>query len=86
MFTTIGTGLCVASANSINQWIEAPFDSQMARTRNRVLVKHSLSPFHAFSVGVGAGLAGVYTLYAFVNPITSILGLSNILLYTMAYT
>lgn len=45
--STIGVGLCSAAANSINQILEVPFDSQMNRTRNRVLVKGLLTPWHA---------------------------------------
>jgi protoheme IX farnesyltransferase len=85
-WTTTGTGLCVTSANSINQWIEAPYDAQMSRTRNRVLVRHAISPFHAFSVGLGSGVAGVSILANFVNPTAAILGAANIVLYTAFYT
>jgi len=35
----LGTALTSASANTINQFFEVPFDSQMARTNNRVLVR-----------------------------------------------
>lgn len=35
----LGTALTSASANTINQFLEVPFDSQMARTSNRVLVR-----------------------------------------------
>ena len=79
-WTTLGTGACVASANIINQWIEAPFDSQMSRTKNRVLVRHAVSPVHAFTLGIGSGILGVGLLYEFVNPLTAILGGMNILL------
>lgn len=34
-----GTGLVSSAANSINQYHEVPFDAQMSRTKNRVLVK-----------------------------------------------
>ncbi|KAI9014134.1 UbiA prenyltransferase family-domain-containing protein [Hyaloraphidium curvatum] len=85
-WTTLGTALCVSSANSINQWVEFPFDAQMARTRNRVLVRHLLSPTHAFTFGTVAGIVGVGVLYHFVNPITALLGGLNIILYTAVYT
>lgn len=39
MFCLTGTALTSASANTINQFFEVPFDSQMARTSNRVLVR-----------------------------------------------
>nr|XP_023027786.1 protoheme IX farnesyltransferase, mitochondrial-like [Leptinotarsa decemlineata] len=35
---SLGTGLLSGAANSINQFHEVPFDSQMSRTKNRVLV------------------------------------------------
>jgi protoheme IX farnesyltransferase len=38
-FCLMGTALTSASANTINQFFEVPFDSQMARTSNRVLVR-----------------------------------------------
>ncbi|KAF6206863.1 hypothetical protein GE061_018099, partial [Apolygus lucorum] len=46
----VGTGLMSASANAVNQFFEVPFDSQMARTRNRLLVKSVVTPLHAFYV------------------------------------
>ena len=36
---TIGTGLISASANTVNQIMEVPYDAMMKRTQNRVLVK-----------------------------------------------
>ncbi|KAJ3212946.1 Protoheme IX farnesyltransferase, mitochondrial [Entophlyctis luteolus] len=86
MATTAGTGLCVASANSFNQWMEAPYDAQMRRTKTRVLVTHSISGVHAFTFGVASGIAGVVTLYSLVNPLTAALGLANIALYAGVYT
>ncbi|KAI8904742.1 protoheme IX farnesyltransferase [Gorgonomyces haynaldii] len=86
LWTTCGTGLCVASANAINQWIETPYDAQMQRTRNRVLVRHSLTPTRAFLFGLSSGVAGCSILACFVNPITAVMGGLNIVLYTMVYT
>jgi len=52
LWTTVGTALCSASANSINQLVEVPYDAQMKRTRNRVLVRRALSSTHAFLFGI----------------------------------
>jgi protoheme IX farnesyltransferase len=38
-----GTGLLSAAANSINQILEVPFDSQMDRTKNRILVRRLIT-------------------------------------------
>ena len=73
------------SANTLNQWIEAPFDAQMSRTRNRPLVRLAISPTHAFISGIGSGILGTAIL-ATINPTCAILGLSNIVLYSGVYT
>lgn len=52
----------------------------MLRTRNRVLVKHSLTPAHAFTAGILSGLTGVTMLYTLVNPLTALLGGANIII------
>ncbi|KAJ3116090.1 Protoheme IX farnesyltransferase, mitochondrial [Phlyctochytrium bullatum] len=85
LWTTVGTTLCVASANTINQWLEVPFDAQMSRTRNRPLVRHALNPLRAFSLGIFSGVAGISVL-SFVNPTVAVLGGANIILYTCFYT
>lgn len=53
---TVGTGLFSCSANSINQFLEVPFDSQMNRTKNRVLVRGCLTPRHAVGFALVTGL------------------------------
>lgn len=40
---SVGTGLVSATANAINQFFEVPFDAQMSRTKNRVLVRGHLT-------------------------------------------
>ena len=44
LFTMVSTGtaLTSAAANTINQYFEVPFDSQMNRTKNRPLVRGQL--------------------------------------------
>lgn len=43
VMVSLGTGLVSCAANSINQYFETPFDAQMSRTKNRVLVKGYLT-------------------------------------------
>ena len=85
-WATMGTGLCVASANSFNQWVEMPYDAQMSRTRNRVLVRHAMTPTQAFLFGAGSGIVGVGMLWSLVNPYTALLGGLNIIIYACIYT
>ncbi|OWF46098.1 protoheme IX farnesyltransferase, mitochondrial-like isoform X2 [Mizuhopecten yessoensis] len=83
---SLGTALTSCSANAINQFLEVPFDSQMNRTKNRVLVQGHLSPLHAVSfAGVSGGL-GLVILTLGTNPLTAALGAFNLGLYTMVYT
>ncbi|KAG8866552.1 Protoheme IX farnesyltransferase, mitochondrial [Serendipita sp. 405] len=84
--TAVGTTLCCASANTFNQITEVPFDAQMARTRNRPLVRKAISPLHAACFGVVTGVAGPAILLAYAGPVTAALGLGNIILYAGLYT
>lgn len=84
--TALGTTLCSAAANTFNQISEVPFDAQMARTRNRPLVRKAISPFHAACFGAATGIAGPAILLAYAGPVTAALGLGNILLYSGLYT
>ncbi|CAG2061357.1 unnamed protein product, partial [Timema podura] len=86
VFCTGGTGLMSCSANSINQFFEVPFDSQMSRTKNRVLVKGLLSPLHAVTFAAACGVTGLSTLYLGVNGLATSLAATNLVLYTMVYT
>lgn len=84
--TAVGTGLCSASANTFNQLIEIPYDSQMPRTAKRPLPSHLITPLHAFTFGTITGIAGTALLYTCVNPLVASLGLLNIVLYAGVYT
>lgn len=83
---SIGTGLVSATANSINQFFEVPFDAQMSRTKNRVLVRSHLTPAHAIAFATVSGVAGLSMLYLGVNGVTAALGATNLILYTLIYT
>ncbi|CAJ1080071.1 protoheme IX farnesyltransferase%2C mitochondrial [Xyrichtys novacula] len=83
---SLGTGLASCTANSINQYFEVPFDSNMNRTKNRPLVRGQISPLHAVCFALACGVPGVALLTAAVNPLTGFLGALNIFLYTCCYT
>ncbi|XP_041671629.1 protoheme IX farnesyltransferase, mitochondrial [Cheilinus undulatus] len=84
--SSLGTGLASCTANSINQYFEVPFDSNMNRTKNRPLVRGQISPLHAVCFAVACGVPGVTLLTLAVNPLTGFLGALNIFLYTCCYT
>ncbi|XP_067860385.1 protoheme IX farnesyltransferase, mitochondrial isoform X2 [Heptranchias perlo] len=83
---SIGTGLASCAANSINQFFEVPFDSNMNRTKNRPLVRGQISPLHAVSFAVACSVPGIALLTFGVNPLTGALGAFNLFLYTCCYT
>ncbi|KAJ7512551.1 protoheme IX farnesyltransferase [Mycena galericulata] len=84
--TAVGTALCSASANTLNQLQEIPFDAQMARTRMRPLVRRAISPLHAAGFAIATGVSGPLLLWTMVNPTTALLGATNIALYAGLYT
>ncbi|KAK7870933.1 hypothetical protein R5R35_012155 [Gryllus longicercus] len=86
LLCSVGTGLVSCAANATNQFFEVPFDSQMARTRNRVLVKGMLTPLHAVSFAAVCATTGLSILYFGINGLTATLGATNLILYTIVYT
>lgn len=86
LMASVGTGLSSCTANSINQYFEVPFDSNMNRTKNRPLVRGQISPLHAVSFALACGIPGVTLLTLGLNPLTGFLGALNIFLYTCCYT
>ena len=84
--TAVGTALCSASANTLNQLQEVPFDAQMVRTRMRPLVRKVISSLHAAGFALATGTLGPILLYTMANPTTAALGLANITLYAGVYT
>ncbi|XP_037074010.1 protoheme IX farnesyltransferase, mitochondrial-like [Pollicipes pollicipes] len=82
---TGGTLLTSAAANAVNQWLEVPYDSQMARTAARPLVRRHVSPLHAVTFAGACVSSGVGLLYL-ASPLAAALGAANFLLYTAVYT
>lgn len=86
LFTVAGTAFTSCAANAINQFLEVPYDSQMNRTKNRVLVRGFLSPLHAVGFAAGTASLGLWLLAVGANGLTALLGGANLALYTCAYT
>lgn len=86
LYCTVGTGLCSAAANAVNQYHEVPFDAQMARTKNRVLVRGQLTTLHSMNFAISSALIGTSLLYFGVNGYAAALGAGNLFLYTSIYT
>ncbi|KAL7475588.1 hypothetical protein ACHAW6_001499 [Cyclotella cf. meneghiniana] len=85
-YATTGTALCAASAATFNQVFEVDRDAKMKRTGNRVLVTGVLTKEAAASWGCLTGASGALLLGLGTDPVTTILGVGNIGLYSGLYT
>jgi heme o synthase len=80
-----GGFLVTGSSNGFNQVIEREFDRLMDRTKNRPLVKGTLSVNEAVLVSGIFGITGLACLYM-INPLSFILGLLALFSYVAVYT
>eukprot|EP00466_Bigelowiella_natans_P016946 jgi/Bigna1/142491/aug1.70_g17199 len=84
--TVSGLVLSAASAAAWNQTSEREYDAMMLRTRARPLPSGRLTPTQATAFVTTTGIGGVALLSLGANPLTGLLGLTNIVLYGLAYT
>lgn len=84
--TVLGTLLVVASANSLNMYIERDVDALMERTRLRPLPAGALDGVTALLFGCGLGAGGLLLLGLCVNGLTALLGAVSLVLYVLIYT
>ncbi|CRG92963.1 cytochrome c oxidase assembly protein (heme A: farnesyltransferase), putative [Plasmodium gallinaceum] len=82
----VGVFLCSSSANTFNQIRERNIDKIMKRTQKRPLANNKISLKHAEIFGFTSAITGSLILYFFNNPLTSYLGIFNIILYACLYT
>lgn len=85
-FLTLGTALCSASANSINQAREPEFDRLMSRTRKRPVASRRLTSQQAMAFAGLTGVSGVALLVGGTTSVVAALGAANIYLYGGIYT
>jgi len=81
-----GTVLLVASANTLNCWMERDSDARMVRTRNRALPAGRLEPGAALAAGIAEAAAAVTLLALASNALTVLLGALAHATYVLAYT
>ena len=82
----VGTGLTVASANSLNMVLERDVDKLMPRTATRPLPAGRMSAGYALTLGAVAGTVGLTVLYVLVNAMTAVLGAIALVGYVAVYT
>ncbi len=82
----IGTAAIVASANSLNMYLEREIDCRMARTKNRPLPDGRMQPIVALVFGLVMLVIAVPVLTIAVNPLTGLCGVVAFISYVMIYT
>lgn len=85
-WSLLGVTLAAFGANALNQWLESPFDSRMARTCGRPLPSGRVSPRGAFLFATLLVLAGAAVLAATGGALPAGLTLLVAALYVLAYT
>lgn len=83
---TVGIALVAGAAAAFNCLIEQKIDAVMARTRARPLPLGKLSNIQTVLFSGVIGGAGLYLLYALVNPLTMWLTLATFVGYAVIYT
>lgn len=80
------TACLVASANTLNCWLERDIDGLMQRTRSRPLPAGRLEPRVALAAGCLLGGAALPTLFWSANALTAALGAVALASYVLVYT
>ncbi len=82
----LGGFLVTGSSNGFNQIIERNLDKLMHRTHMRPLPQDRMTLIESFILAMIMGITGICILWIFMNPMSGILGLTALLLYTLVYT
>jgi heme o synthase len=86
LLATIGIGLAASSAAAINHVLDRRFDVQMARTRNRPIATGHVSERAALAYAGTLGIASMWILWQWINPLTALLTFASLIGYAVVYT
>jgi len=86
LMLTFGGFLLSGASGAINQILEKDLDKLMKRTRNRPLPTERLSSNEALWFALTCLLISVIILWVYTNPLTVILSLVSMILYSFVYT
>jgi protoheme IX farnesyltransferase len=82
----VGIWLVAGSAAAVNCLVEQKLDAVMSRTRGRPLPRGELTSLQTLAFAAVIGAAGLWMLYALVNPLTMWLTLGTFIGYAVIYT
>ncbi|SHH26306.1 heme o synthase [Massilia sp. CF038] len=86
LFGTIGIWLLAGAAFAVNCIVEAEIDARMARTARRATASGELTKSQTIAFSTIIGGAGMWVLYALVNPLTMWLTFITFVGYAVIYT
>lgn len=86
LLLVLGGFLVTGASNGFNQIIEKNLDKLMNRTLNRPLPQERMGINESYVLASLMGIAGIAILWIFMNPLSGILGLIALILYTVVYT
>lgn len=81
-------GLCLVMASGCvsNNYLDRDIDQKMARTKNRALVRHTVSNRAALIFAAALGIMGIIILLILTNPLTAAIAAIGWVAYVIAYT
>jgi len=85
LWTLIGSTLIIASACTINNYLDQDIDKLMARTKKRVLVTGEANAHTALGFGITLGVLGALSLYLFVSFLVLCIGVTGFIVYVYLY-
>lgn len=80
-----GTTLVIASACTLNNYLDQDIDAKMERTKSRPLIDGSVSPAGALLFAIVLGIAGVFILQRLSDPLVLLLGIIGFITYVWLY-
>jgi protoheme IX farnesyltransferase len=82
----LSTAGIIAAANALNCYLERDVDRYMKRTRQRPLPSGRMDPQVALWFGISLAAISIPALAVATNVLTSLLGLTALAIYVLAYT
>jgi heme o synthase len=80
------TGLTLAGASMLNNYVERETDRRMERTRRRPTATGSLSPARTLTAGLVCVVVGATALWATTGPLAAALAAGGAVYYVVVYT
>lgn len=81
----VGISLVMASGCVFNNYLDRGIDEKMERTKQRALVRGTVSPPASLIFATLLGLLGTFTLLSLTNPLTTWISLGGLLTYVVVY-